>query len=55
MISDVNPKERLTNSDLELAAELVHYDVLCLNTDMRSRSSEIFSDNTPTVALSQKW
>ena len=54
MISDINPKGRLTNSDLELAAALLHYDVLCLNTDMRSRSSEIFSDNTPTVAWCTK-
>ena len=50
VISDVNPKGRLTNSDLELAAELVHYDVLCLNMDMRSRSLAIFYDNTPTVS-----
>ena len=54
VISDVNPKGRLTNSDLELAAALVHYDVLCFNTDMRSRSSAIFSDNTPTVAWCKK-
>ena len=33
---------------------MVHYDVLCLNTDMRSRSSAIFSDNTPTVAWCTK-
>ena len=54
MISDVNPKGRLTNSDLELAAALVHYDFLCLNTNMRSRSSAIFSYNTPTVAWCTK-
>ena len=54
VISDVNPKGRLTNSYLELAAALVHYDVLCLNTDMRSRLSAIFSDNTPTVAWCTK-
>ena len=45
---------RLTNSDLELAAALVHYDVLCLNTDMRSRLSAIFSDDTPTFAWCTK-
>ena len=32
----------------------MHYDVLCLNTNMRSRSSAIFSDNTPTVAWCTK-
>ena len=54
VISDVNLKGRLTNSDLQLAAALVHYDVLCLNTGMRSRSSEIFSYNTVTVAWCTK-
>ena len=32
----------------------VHYDVMCLNTDMRRRSSAIFSDNTPTIACCTK-
>ena len=50
VIPDVNPKGRLINSDLELVAALVHYDVLCLNTGMRRRLSAIFSDNTTMVA-----
>ena len=54
MIPDVNPKGRLTNSDLESAAALVHYDFLCLNTDIHSRSSETFSDNTPTLSWCKK-
>ena len=53
-ISYVNTKGMLTNSDLELAASLVHYDVLVLNTDMRIMSSAIFSDNTPMVARCTK-
>ena len=32
----------------------MHYGVLCLKTDMRIRSSAIFSDNTPTVAWCTK-
>ena len=50
VISNVNLRGGINNSDLELAAALVHYDGLCLNTDMRSRLSSIFSDITPTVA-----
>ena len=50
VVSTKNPKERLTNSDLEMAAALVHFAVLASNTSLKDASSLIYSDNSPTVA-----
>jgi hypothetical protein len=50
VISDHNPKGDLTNSDLEMAAVLLHYMVLTQQVDMRYIRTGVWSDNTPTVA-----
>jgi hypothetical protein len=50
VVSDDNPHGRLTNSDLEMAAVLLHYMVLHQEVDMRFARAGALSDNTPTVA-----
>ena len=54
VVSDSNPNGSLTNSDLEQAAVLLQFSVLEQHVDMRHRSSLIFSDNSPTVAWSER-
>jgi hypothetical protein len=50
VISDSNPTCSLTNSDLEMAAALLHYMVLQTAVDLRFKWAGTLSDNTPTVA-----
>jgi hypothetical protein len=46
----MHPTGRLTNSDLEMAALLLHYMVLQQEVDLRFIRVGVWSDNTPTVA-----
>jgi hypothetical protein len=54
VVSDKNPKGRLTNSDLEMAAVLLHYMVLQQQIDLRYVRAGVFSDNTPTVSWTKR-
>jgi hypothetical protein len=54
VVSDKNPRGRLTNSDLEMAAVLMHYMILQQQVDLRYVRAGVFSDNTPTVAWSKR-
>ena len=54
VVSDKNPRGRLTNSDLEMAAVLMHYMILQQQIDLRYVRAGVFSDNTPTVAWSKR-
>jgi hypothetical protein len=45
-----NPKGRITNSDLELAALVLHHLVLEQVTPLKRKHVAAFSDNTPTVS-----
>ena len=54
VVSDKNPRGRLTNSDLELAAVLMHYMILQQHVNLRYVRAGVFSDNTPTVAWSKR-
>ncbi len=54
VVSDSNPTGNLTNSDLEMAAVLLHYMVLQERTDMKHKRAGTFSDNTPTVSWSTR-
>jgi hypothetical protein len=54
VISDSNPRGRLTNSDLEMAAVLLHYMVLQQEVNLRFIRTGIWSDNTPTVAWTKR-
>jgi hypothetical protein len=54
VVSTTNPRGRLTNSDLEMAAVLLHYMVLQQEVDLRFVRTGIWSDNTPTVAWTSR-
>ena len=54
VVSDKNPRGRLTNSDLEMAAVLMHYMILQQHVNLRYVRAGVFSDNTPTVAWSKR-
>ena len=54
VVSESNPRGKLTNSDLEMAAVLLHYMVLQQQVDLRYIRAGAFSDNTPTVAWSKR-
>jgi hypothetical protein len=54
LVSDRNPTGTITNSDLELAATLVHKDVAAQQFDIRERTIVNGSDNTPAVAWQRK-
>jgi hypothetical protein len=54
VISDSNPRGTLTNSDLEMAAVLLHYMVLQQEVDLRYIRTGVWSDNTPTVAWTKR-
>ncbi len=45
-----NPRGTLTNSELEMAAVLLHYMVLQQEVDLRYVRTGVWSDNTTTVA-----
>lgn len=51
VISSANPEGRLTNSDLEMAAVLLHFNVLetCVHS-LKHVNTVIHSDNSPSVA-----
>jgi hypothetical protein len=54
VVSDDNPQGTLTNSDLELAAILLHHLVLEQAMELRHQKTVTFSDNTPAVAWVSK-
>jgi hypothetical protein len=54
VVSDSNPTGNLTNSDLEMAAALLHHMVLQTEVDLRFKRSGTLSDNTPTVAWTKR-
>lgn len=54
VVSDDNPTGTITNSDLELAAILLHHLVLEQAMGMRHMKTVTFSDNTPAVAWVSK-
>ena len=54
VVSDDNPRGTVTNSDLELAAILLHHLVLEQAMGMRHVKTVTFSDNTPAVAWVSK-
>jgi hypothetical protein len=54
LVSQKNPKGRITNSDLELAAGVLQNDVAAHNFDIRERTIASGSDNTPTLAWQAK-
>ena len=45
LVSTTNPHGRITNSDLELAGQIAHLDVLSQNSDCRERTISILTDN----------
>ena len=49
-----NPKGAVTNSDLELAATIVHHDVLNRAADCREHTIRTYHDNTPAVFWQRK-
>jgi hypothetical protein len=54
VISNTNPRGTLTNSDLEMAAVLLHYMVLQQKGDLRFVRAGVWSDNMPTVAWTKR-
>jgi hypothetical protein len=54
LVSFANPNGDITNSDLELAGNLTHFDVLSECVDVAGKTIQSFSDNTPTVFWSRK-
>jgi hypothetical protein len=54
VVSTTNPRGSLTNSDLEMAAVLLHYMVLQQEVDLRYIRTGVWSDNTPTVAWTKR-
>ena len=54
MVSFMNPGGTITNSDLEMAAMLVHYLVLEHLVDLRHVHVAAWCDNTPTVSWTNK-
>jgi hypothetical protein len=49
LVSDTNPTGTITNSDLELAAAVVHPDVIATQCDISESTIATLHDNTPTV------
>jgi hypothetical protein len=49
LLSEANPKGSITNSDLELAAAVVHPDVIASQYDISETTVATLHDNTPTV------
>lgn len=54
VVSDQNPSGDLTNSDLELAGLVSHYDVLAQAVDVRERTLHVLSDNVAALAWRRK-
>ena len=54
LVSFTNPQGTITNSDLELAASVVHADVLSQEADIREATTHNAYDNTPTVYWQRK-
>jgi hypothetical protein len=54
LVSFTNPKGALTNSDLEMAAMLIHYVVLEHLVDLKHVHVAAWCDNTPTVCWTNK-
>jgi hypothetical protein len=54
VISNTNPRDTLTNSDLEMAAVLLHYMVLQQKVHLKFVGAGVWSDNTPTVAWAKQ-
>jgi hypothetical protein len=54
VVSKSNPDGRLTNSDLELAATVMHLGVLERIADVRHRRAVVHSDNSPSVIWATK-
>lgn len=51
LITRDHPRGMVTNSDLELAATVVHHDILAQHFDMRKHTIHMLHDNTPA----QHW
>jgi hypothetical protein len=49
LVSDANPTGFVTNSDLELAAAVVHPDIIATQCDVTETTVASLHDNTPTV------
>jgi hypothetical protein len=54
LISFFNPRGTVTNSDLELAADLVQHDMAAQAFDIQERTISSGSDNKPTIAWQTK-
>lgn len=54
LISWENPRGTITNSDLELAATIVHHDVLARYIDLAEHTIQSLHDNTPGVYWQRK-
>ena len=54
LVTRNNPHGLLTNSDLELAATIVHHDVIAHTCDVREATLSTLHDNTPTVFWNRK-
>jgi hypothetical protein len=51
LVTHTNPRGSVTNSDLELAATVIHHDVLTSYVDLGGHTIHTFHDNTPA----QHW
>jgi hypothetical protein len=54
LISDQNPTGSITNSDLELAAQIAHQDILLHYFECREKTISTFTDNVSTRAWHRK-
>lgn len=54
LISDINPKGTITNSDLELAGQIAEQDILVQQRDCRERTLTTLTDNIPTRSWQRK-
>jgi len=49
LVSAVNPKGRITNSDLELVGALAHQDVLVTHVDVTETTQSLLNDNQAAI------
>jgi hypothetical protein len=54
LVSDKNRSGTITNSDLELAATVLHHECSVTHADVRERTVHTGCDNTPSVAWQRK-
>ena len=54
LVSTSNPRGRITNSDLELAGQLAHLDVLTQHNDCRERTVSTLTDNISARSWQRK-